>query len=64
MVQQHRTLERNAPFCLKLLKDLPFGMITNDLDVDEASKIQALRSELRHDSSFELRGHVFVKLLT
>jgi len=39
---------RGSPFWFVLLKDLPFGVIPDDLGVDEAAQIEALRTELSH----------------
>ena len=39
---------RSAPFRLEFLEDFPLRVVTNDLDVDETTKIKPLGSELRH----------------
>jgi hypothetical protein len=45
---------RILPFCLVLSKDLSLCMITDDLDVDEASDIELLGPKHRHpDDSVE-----------
>ena len=40
-----------VPFVLIGLKDLPLSVIADDFDIDEASQIESLRSELSHTDS-------------
>lgn len=38
----------SIPLCLVFCENLSLGVVSNDLDVDEASKVQLLRPEHRH----------------
>ncbi len=43
---------KGIPLCLVLCKDLSLRMVSNDLNIDEATKVQFLRPEHRHVGSF------------
>ena len=43
--------EGGVPFRFMLFEDFSFGMITNDLWVDETTQVEALGSELSHRAS-------------
>lgn len=45
----------NIPLRLVFRKHLPLRMISNDLDVDETSKIQLFRPEHRHVGRVEVQ---------
>jgi hypothetical protein len=47
------SLRQRIPLRLVLSKDLSLGMITEDLDIDEAAQVELLGSEHGHDGGNE-----------
>jgi len=53
MMMTEASLRQRIPLRLVLSEDLSLGVITDDLDVDEAAQVELLGSEHGHDGGDE-----------